>query len=172
MNNALRDYEIDSFGGYRRSSPTETYAIYLAYTETHHGHGLLKVGLTVEPYRRLYEVYLGCPFPLITFIWGWVGCKANAFQFETASKRGLKEEGRHLRGEWFHWDAPHADDFPGDRITEIRHRLRMHIGGHSVDWKDGDIAEVVAFHQANRAKKAKDKAKKPARRKKPWESWR
>lgn len=156
------DFDIDRFA-VRRGGSLETYAIYFAYAETHHGHGLMKVGVTVEPYRRLYEVYQGCPFPIITFVWGWVGCKAHAYQFETAMKRGLKEEGRHLRGEWFHWDIPATENFEGGRLAEVRHDLKRRAGGLTVEWKDGDIDEVIAFNNM----RAKPKPK-PAKRKPFW----
>lgn len=156
----LLDYDIDRFA-IKRAGCNETYAVYLAYAETHHGHGIVKVGLTVEPFRRLYEVYQGCPFPIITFVWAWAGNKSAAFQFETATKRGMTSDGRHLRGEWFHWDIPADESFEGGRLAEIRDNLKRKVGGPSEQWKDGDIDEVIAFNNLRAKPNPKAKKRKP-----------
>lgn len=157
----LLDYDIDRWA-IRRSNSAETHAVYMAYAETHHGHGILKVGVTVEPYRRLYEVYQGCPFPIITFVWGWVGIKQYAFQTETLIKSRLAAQEKHLRGEWFKCDFPAPEEGDGDRVEVIRHRLKTEVCKTDVDWKDGSIEEVIAFA----AVKNKPKPKGPKR--KPW----
>lgn len=158
---SLLDYDINRWA-VRRAHPGETYAVYLAYAETHHGHGIVKVGATVEPYRRLYEVYSGCPFPIITFVWAWVGIKQYAFQEETVIKSRLAAGGHHLRGEWFKCDFPPVDGVDSSRLEVIRHRLKTEIYEKPLDWKDGDITEVLALAAI------KNKAKPKAPKRKPW----
>lgn len=152
----------------RADGAGEPYALYLAYAETHHGHGIVKVGVTVEPYRRLYEIHMGCPFPIITFIWAWAGAKAFAYQIETAMKNGWSED--RLRGEWFKRDIPVENG--QDRVQGIRQSLKMSFARTRLcmDWQDGNIDDVIAFNNARA--KAAAKPKKPKPRKKPWESWR
>jgi len=154
-------HRFDSNGRLMGFNAGEAHAVYLAYAETHHGHGIAKVGVTVEPYRRIYEVYQGCPFPLLTFVWAWAGIRADAFYFEAAVKRGMAEQGRQLRGEWFKFGHDLPED--GDKLQAVRERLKREIGGFSLDWKDGDIDDVLAFSAVKRIKPKKAKPKR-----KPW----
>ena len=168
MNNAARlEQELATHSINRADGAGEPYALYLAYAETHHGHGILKMGVTVEPYRRLYEVYMGCPFPIITFIWAWAGPKAFAYRIETAMKNGWSDD--KLRGEWFKWDIPAEEG--QDRLQEIRQQLKMTFARTRLclDWQDGDIGDVIAFNNARAKKQAKPKPK-PKKQFKP-RSW-
>lgn len=151
------NYDID-LHAVRRASITEPYALYLAYAETHHGHGLVKVGVTVEPYRRLYEVYQGCPFPVQTFVWGWAGHKSQAFMFETTIKQAWKAD--NLRGEWFKRDFTPPEE--GERLPALRQFLKDTIGAFRlpITWTDGDIDDVIAFNNTRAKPKPKPKPKK------------
>lgn len=60
----------------------------------------IKIGITLDPERRLSELQIGTPTELVLVAAVPVGTEKMAKHIESSFHRAFKHQ--HLRGEWFH----------------------------------------------------------------------
>lgn len=86
----------------------DTWFLYVIFTETPDGMGLLKVGVTQSPLERVQAIRQGSPLPLKAAIFCEAGNKKVAFGIEAGIHALFKQ--RRTRGEWFRFDYADPTD--------------------------------------------------------------
>lgn len=124
----------------------EGWFVYCAFTATEHG--LVKIGISEVPHKRLAEIHQNCPFPIERAMWSFVGRKNKARATERAI-HGVFHH-RQTRGEWFRFDYTKQED-----KREFHDRLNSCFLAQTKDkpqWKQCTVEEVKAM-LAERAKR-------------------
>lgn len=82
--------------------------LYVIFTEAPDGMGLLKVGVTQDPAKRVRAIRQGSPLPLKAAIFTPAGNRKLAHTIESSIHTVFRD--RKTRGEWFRFDYSDAID--------------------------------------------------------------
>lgn len=111
--NTMPDHDVEEVPGWFTQewaaiTEPEDWYIYAAFTAAPDGSGLVKIGVSKRPMKRMGAIRHGCPFPLKVALFAKVGHKRFAFGVEASIHNALKA--RRTRGEWFRFDYASPDD--------------------------------------------------------------
>jgi hypothetical protein len=107
----------------------QNWAVYLAFAPMDKQFTLIKVGVSEVPLRRIYEVHVGCPFPIKAALWQYVGFKNRALSAEAAILKKLQQYS--TRGEWLKMEMRSAE-----------HKRHFHsIAGAAISAATGQAAK-------------------------------
>lgn len=84
------------------TSAMESWAIYCAFCPMTPTSTLVKVGISLAPIQRLFQVHCGSPFALKEALWMYVGTKRQALIAERFAHRMMMA--KKTRGEWLQFD--------------------------------------------------------------------
>ena len=121
-----------------RMRDLDRWFLYTAFFDTG-DYGVVKVGISRIPFKRLGQVHSGCPFPLEAAQFVAVGSGVIARRIERALQTSWT--GRRLRGEWYRFDFadPHAKQafHRGTRDCYAAHVGRL------LEWTKVDVEKVI-----------------------------
>jgi hypothetical protein len=126
---------FDSQGRLRNLSD---WCIYSAFANLPDGGGIVKVGISQSPLRRIYNVHCGSPFEIEAALWAHVGTKESALSIERSVK--YRFASHRTRGEWFSFDFASQDEKQFFHATF--HRAYMRTTGRRLAWRKTTIEKI------------------------------
>lgn len=118
----------------------EAWALYVAFAPMDSRMTLVKVGISQNPFDRVYSVHCGSPFPVKRALWQYVGNKSAAHRAEKCALSCMAE--KKTRGEWllFQMDNPEDKELFHDSMRRSIRRAT----GKPPEWKEMDIKAAFA----------------------------
>jgi hypothetical protein len=126
------------------------WAVYAAFARDTDGAGLVKIGVSSRPVLRVAEINSGSPFPIIAYLWGWVGRRDQAFKAEALVKREFAA--RCLRGEWFHFDFDPSSGDKAEFHRSVKQTVKA-VSGRDLEWTRGDMEQVRIYKNLTRRRR-------------------
>lgn len=86
----------------------EAFALYAAFAPIDARTTLVKIGISQNPFERVFEVHCGSPFPITKALWQHVGNRASALKCERTVLQLMSA--KKTRGEWLKLEIDSAED--------------------------------------------------------------
>lgn len=129
---------IKHFDSQGRLRNLADWCVYAAFAQIPGSGGIVKVGISQSPLRRIYEVHCGSPFGIEAAMWAHVGEKRRALSIERSIKHRFA--GNRTRGEWYCFDFASETDKKFFHATF--HRAYMRATGQPLEWRKTTIAKI------------------------------
>ncbi len=82
--------------------------LYAALADTRRAEFVVKVGVSTVPLKRMADIHMGSPYPIVAGMWALVGGRSKAMKAESRVKKAFSD--RRTRGEWFEFDSTNPAD--------------------------------------------------------------
>lgn len=131
--------KIEQYGSNGRlKMGLDCWAVYAAFANPRGEKGLVKVGMTTRPLRRIHEVHCGSPYGIEVALWSLVGAKRQALSVERTIHNRLAD--KKTRGEWFEFDF--ADPADKELFHAVTKAAYARATGKPLKWSRVSMAQV------------------------------
>jgi hypothetical protein len=108
MSNVIHVDRYASDGRLKLGCRSGGWSIYIAFVERPGGDGLIRIGASTEPLRRMYMLHREGAHAIGAGLWSHIGSQSQAVRAEKALKRRFAD--RQVEEGWFAFDLRSAQD--------------------------------------------------------------
>lgn len=119
--------------------------VYAALGDTGRPVFVAKIGISTTPLKRMAQVHMNSPYPIVAGMWAMVGGQAQARRAESRIKKAFAD--RSTRGEWFEFDQTKDED--KRRFNFTVKSLCAAAANRELEWHRVQKREIEAFIAAD-----------------------